>query len=540
MNKMKEWLKNAVLYQIYPTSFYDSNGDGIGDLKGITEKLDYVKDLGVDVIWLNPIFKSPFNDGGYDISDYYAIDERFGSMQDFEEMIVKAKSLGLRICLDLVIGHTSWDSEWFKKSSEKERNKYSDYYIWTNDKTVHYREKTVSNNFQRNGNFYKNYYDSQPALNYGFNVSSSGGELDTSWQMHYTDERLAPLREELFNVIRFWMDKGVSGFRVDMANVLVKNCSNNPSEDNGLFCSDNDVDIQGQIWVWDKIFTQMRKEYPDILFISEWVYPKNSVGKCGFDIDLVAHDFFAWDSLFRYEKGTNLDPYYEKGNNYFSEEGKGSVEQFLNEAQDINDFIKGKGYFSAPSGSHDEIRLAYKKTPQQLKVIFAFLLTFKHFPFIYYGDEIGLTHTFGIDKDGGLLRTGARTPMQWDNGKNRGFSSNDNTYLPTNGEKDCSVENQEKDENSLLNTVKKLIGIRKEYSCLNADADFTVLECKNGGYPLIYERCNKENRIIVIINPKQQTVERELKYNKVLLSSNCNFDGRKITVNGAGFAVLLA
>ncbi len=535
---MKEWLKNAVLYQIYPTSFYDSNGDGIGDLKGITEKLDYVKDLGVDVIWLNPIFKSPFNDGGYDITDYYAIDERFGSMQDFEDMIAKAKSLGLRICLDLVIGHTSWECEWFKKSSEKEKNKYSDYYIWTSEKSVHYRDKTVSNDFERQGNFYKNYYDSQPALNYGFNISSSGGELE-SWQMHYTDERLVPLREELFKMIRFWMDKGVSGFRVDMANCLVKNCSNNPSEDNWLFCSDNDKDIEGQKWVWNKIFSQMRKEYPEILFISEWVYPKNSVGKCGFDIDLVAHDFIAWDTLFRYEKDTNLDPYYERGYNYFSEEGKGSVEEFLNEAKDINDFIKGKGYFSAPTGSHDEIRLAFNKSTDQLKVIFAFLLTYKHFPFIYYGDEIGITHKFGIDKDGGLKRTGARTPMQWNDGKNRGFSQSESLYLPTNQDISCSVEAQEKDENSLLNTVKALIKLRKEYSCLGADSEFKVVECENGGYPLIYERKDKDNTIIVVISPSKQTISREIDFKKVLLSSNCEFNESRLTLSNAGFAILL-
>ncbi len=535
---MKEWIKNAVLYQIYPTSFYDGNGDGIGDLKGITEKLDYVKDLGVDVVWLNPIFKSPFNDGGYDISDYYAIDERFGDMQDFERMIAKAKSLGLRICLDLVIGHTSWDCEWFKNSSKKEKNKYSDYYIWTKDKTLHYRDKTVAGDFERNGNFYKNYYESQPALNYGFNVSSSGGELDFSWQMHYTDKRLVPLREELFNVIRFWMDKGVSGFRVDMANCLVKNCSNNPTEDNWLFCSDNDEDIQGQKWVWEKIFSQIRKEYPDILFISEWCYPKNAVGKCGFDIDLMAHDYLSWDSLFRYEKDTNLDPYYEKGHNYFSDAGLGSVEDFLRDAQDINEFINGKGCFSAPTGSHDEIRLAFNKTTDQLKVIFTFLLTFKHFPFIYYGDEIGITHTFGIDKDGGLKRTGARTPMQWNDEKNRGFSVNDNVYLPTNNDQDRSVANQEKDENSLLNTVKKLIKIKKAHSCLGYDGEFKVIECVNGGYPLIYERSLNGEKILVIINPKKQKVERKFNYNKVLLSSNGDFSRDNVTIDGVGFAIL--
>ncbi len=533
---MQRWLENDILYQIYPTSFYDGNGDGIGDLVGITEKLDYVKELGVDIVWLNPIFKSPFKDGGYDISDYYQIDGRFGRMEDFDALIAKAKRLQLKVCLDLVIGHTSWVHEWFEKSAERERNRYSDYYIWTDSIFQTYKDRTISGLYERNGCFYVNYYASQPALNYGFNdteftqvQTTESYEASDRWKLRYTDERLTPLREEILNVIRFWAKKGVDGFRVDMANSLVKGC---------VWNSDKDEDIEGLKWVWSKILPQMRREFPNIFFISEWCYPKNSVGKCGFDIDLIAHDVPEWNSLFRCEKGTNLMPLFEQGNNYFSANGYGSIEQFLAYAQDVNQTIEGKGYFSAPTGSHDEIRLATGKSTDELKTAFAFLLTMKHIPFIYYGDEIGIRHNFSVSKDGGYIRTGARTPMQWTDGKNRGFSENDFVYLPTNEDEGCAVEAQKTDKNSLLNTVKQLIRLRKENSCLGADGEFRLLRCEHGGYPVIYERYNGKERIRVVISPAQKRVEYAFERGECLYGNNCIVENNRIIIEGVGFSIL--
>ncbi len=533
---MQKWLANSVLYQIYPTSFYDGNGDGIGDLVGITERLDYVKDLGVDIVWLNPIFQSPFKDGGYDISNYYDIDGRFGTMEDFEGMIAKAKSLNLKVCLDLVIGHTSWEHEWFKKSAERERNAYSNYYIWTDSIFQTYKDKTISGLYERNGCFYVNYYASQPALNYGFNdteftnAQEKGSyEAGDSWKLHYTDERLAPLREEIFNVIRFWVNKGADGFRVDMANSLVKGC---------VWNSNKDEDIEGLKWVWSKILPQMRREFPDIFFIAEWCYPKNAVGKCGFDIDLIAHDVPEWNSLFRCEKGMNLLPAFEQGRNYFSAKGCGSVEGFLRYAQDVNQTIRGKGFFSAPTGSHDEIRLATGKSVDEIKTAFAFLLTMQHVPFIYYGDEIGIRHDFSVSRDGGYIRTGARTPMQWDESRNRGFSENDHLYLPTNEDEGCSVESQKADKNSLLNTVKELIRLRKKYPCLGAEGEFRLVTCEKGGYPLVYERYDAKEKICVVISPAQKRVEYVFEQGEVIYSNNCAVESGRIVICGVGFAII--
>ncbi len=534
---MHKWLQNAVVYQIYPTSFYDSNGDGVGDLPGITQKLSYVKELGADIVWLNPIYKSPFRDGGYDISDYRQIDECFGTLADFQQMLQRAHSLGLKVCMDLVIGHTSWDHPWFVQSAQKEKNAYSDYYIWTDSIFESYKDKTVAGLYERNGCFFINYYACQPALNFGFNdtaVSQSAPEdayevTGGRWMRHYTDPDLAPLRQELYDIVAYWLDMGVDGFRVDMANSLVKGCK---------YDSDKDEDIAGLIWFWKEFFGYVRSRYPESFFISEWVYPKNAVGKCGFDVDIIAHDEPSWNSLFRCEKGTNLLSAFETGHNYFSADGKGSAEAFLKFQQETNAFIGKNGYFTAPTGSHDEIRLATGKTEPELKTVFAFLLTAKQVPFLYYGDEIGITHNFGVSRDGGFVRTGARTPMQWDESKNRGFSQHTAPYLPADNREDCSVEAQSAREDSLLNTVKALLKLRKAHTCLGAGGDFKVVECCNGGYPLIYDRENTEETVRVVINPGSRGFSRAVPECEPLLLENACINEGKLTVSGTGFALL--
>ncbi len=530
---MNKWIKDCVFYQIYPTSFYDSNGDGIGDLKGITQKLDYVAGLGVNGIWLNPFYPSPFMDGGYDVTDYYAINEKFGDMSDFEEMVSKCKGLGIKVIIDLVIGHTSDKHPWFLQSAKDEKNKYTDWYIWT-DSSFN-KKDSIHGLYPRDGGYVINYYACQPALNFGYNrlpekgVRKDAYDLGEDWKMHYTDDRLKPLREEILNIMRFWLNKGVDGFRVDMANSLVKGC---------IYNSDKEEDVEGLKWLWNILIGTIKEEYPDTAFIAEWVYPSNSVGKCGFDLDYLAHDRPEYNDLFRNEKGTNILPAFEKGNTYFSAEGKGTVQNFLDYSARLYEDVKGKGYFSVPSGYHDIVRVAEKKDEELLKVVFAFLLTYKHVPFIYYGDEIGMTHTWGINKDGGYIRTGARTPMQWTNGKNRGFSDTDGeVYLPVNAEKTQSVSCQESKENSLLNTVKKLIKLRKENSALNADGGLKVLRCEDGGYPLVYERTDEKNSFIIAINPSEKKIEMVLT-GEMVYQQNCKKEKEKIILLGKSFAVL--
>ncbi len=532
---MATWAKDAVFYQIYPTSFFDANNDGVGDFKGMEEKLDYVKSLGVDAVWLNPFYLSPFMDGGYDIEDYYSVDPRFGTMADFESFMKKATSLGIKVVIDLVIGHTSLKNKWFLESAKDERNEYSDWYIWTDSNFTKYKDKTIHGLFNRDGGYMINYYACQPALNFGWvstepenvdpNDPYNGGE---AWKIHYLDERLVPLRMEIIKIMRFWMEKGVSGFRVDMASSLVKG-SSYESEDPEL--------IKGIVWLWNQLIPAIKKDYPDVFFVAEWVNPRVSVGECGFDSDFILHDTPCYNDLFRNEKGSNLLRALERGHSYFHKDGKGSVDEFIKEAYHIYEKTDGKGYFTAPSGNHDEVRIGVNRSQADLKVVFAFLLTFRHLPFIYYGDELGLTHNFNINKDGGFIRTGSRTPMQWTNGKNRGFSEFDGElYLPVNDDKDCSVESQEKDEKSLLNTVKALLKLRKEYSCLNAENALNVVTT---GYPFVYERTDGEKTVIIALNPSSEFKQIDLEYKKVLMSENSDFDGKTVTLKGQSFAILL-
>lgn len=530
---MVSWLKTAIFYQVYPASFYDSNGDGTGDLKGITLKLDYLKDLGINAIWLNPFYKSPFKDGGYDIEDYYKVDERFGVMQDFEELVSECKKRDLKLIIDLVIGHTSTENKWFKESAKDEINKYSDYYIWTDSIFSKYKDKTIHGLYPRNGGYYVNYYACQPALNFGFNKTDDGGTGDnydngSAWQMHYTDARLKPLREEILNIMRFWMNKGIDGFRVDMANSLVKGC---------VYDSEEDEDIEGNRWLWDILIGTIKKEYgEDVAFISEWVNPVNAVYKCGFDVDFFTHDIPCYNELFRNEPKSNLLPTFEKGYSFFGKDGKGCIKNFIEYALKLNDKLRGKGYYSLPTGSHDQVRLAERKNEDLLKCVFAFLLTWTQVPFIYYGDELGIKHNYSVNKDGGYIRTGARTPMLWSENKNKGFSTADEIYLPID-EKTESVKLQENIETSLLNAVKKLCKLRKTNTCLNADAKLTVEEY--GDDYIFYSRSDGESRIRVLIKNGKGAKSVKTGDCEILFSNNAEKDNDgNIILKNAAFAII--
>ncbi|MCF0178063.1 MAG: alpha-amylase, partial [Bacteroidales bacterium] len=232
------WLQDAVVYQIYPSSFQDSDGNGIGDIPGITSRLEYIQSIGVTAIWLNPIFVSGWTDGGYDVIDFYKVDPRFGTNTDVVEMVQKAHSLGIKVILDLVAGHSSDQNEWFLQSKEAANLHYSDYYIWPSFKPEvknstslegktdyaalmnsfnNIVNKFVATDAPRGPYYVKNFFDTQPALNFGF----ANPDPEHPWEQAVDAPGPMSMRREIKNIMMFWMDKGVDGFRVDMAASLV-------------------------------------------------------------------------------------------------------------------------------------------------------------------------------------------------------------------------------------------------------------------------------------------------------------------------------
>ncbi|MBR4762575.1 MAG: glycosylase [Clostridia bacterium] len=509
---MNRKISNSIIYNVYPTSFFDSNGDGIGDLKGITEKLEYIKQFA-DIVWINPVYKSPFRDGGYDIEDYYAIDERFGTLDDVRILAKRAHELGIKVLFDLVVGHTSDTHKWFRESQKAEENAYSDYYIWNDDVFGACPYKHISGNSERNGNYLINFFCFQPALNYGF------AEKKFDWQRRYTDKCFDRIHNEVISIIKFYMKLGIDGFRVDLASSIVK-------DDVGGKCSCE---------VWRKIFGKVREEYPEAIFVSEWGQPKYAVKNGGFDIDFLNHCFFdGYNKLFRKEAGTNVIK--SEGNSFFRKAGKGECTEFFDYFTDNLKAVKDKGYISVMTGNHDFPRISMGRTDEELKAVFAFILALPNVPIIYYGDEIGMPYTQLKTKDGGYCRTGARTPMQWSADRNAGFSqTGGELYLPVNENyKRVNVCSMQSDANSLLNTVKKLVEIKRKYLCdFSADDGFELLK---DTYPLVFKRESEKSVFFCAVNPADKEYEIVLPEEvRVLFSNNAQKSGKILKMGSVSF-----
>ena len=388
---MAKWLDNAVFYEIYPQSFHDTNADGIGDLQGIIEKLDYIKELGCNALWLNPCFTSPFGDAGYDVADYYTIAPIYGTNADAKRLFEEVHKRDMHILLDLVPGHTSVEHKWFKESMKAEKNEFTDRYVWTDSVWESPEDMaSIRGISDRDGACAVNFFSMQPALNYGYY------KPEKSWQQSVDAPGPKATLEEMKNVMRFWLTMGCDGFRVDMAGSLVK----------------NDEDGKGTIGLWKKVRSFLDEEFPDAAMVSEWGEPDKSL-QGGFHMDFLLHFGPShYNDLFRCEYP------------YFTREGKGDISQFVAKYLENYEKSEKKGLICIPSGNHDMDRLARTLDQEEMKVAFAFLLSMPGAPFIYYGDEIGMRYVEGLTSvEGGFNRTGSRSPMQWDNSVNAGFSA---------------------------------------------------------------------------------------------------------------------
>ena len=466
------WLKDAVFYEIYPSSFFDSNADGVGDIDGIRQKLSYVKELGCNALWLNPCFDSPFKDGGYDVRDYKLVAQRYGTNEDLYALFREAHELGIRVLLDLVPGHTSEEHPWFLESGKAERNEYSDRYVWTD----FWIKGTpghpyIGGETPRNGTYMLNFFKCQPALNYGWAKVTEG------WQTPVDGPAAKATRDAMVDVMRFWLEKGCDGFRVDMANSLVKADDDNKSYTSAL---------------WRGIFKELRAEFPQAAWVAEWGWPWQALQLADFDMDFyLDHEENGYHALVR-----SADAYLKGNDPAF----------FVKDYLDRYESSKDAGYISFITGNHDTPRLRWHLDEDRLKLGYALLFTLPGVPFLYYGDEIGMRYLDYLPtKEGGYTRTGSRTPMQWAPGKNLGFSqaAPEKLYLPVDPALDApTVSGQEGDPASILNTVKAVLALRHGHPDLQADGSFEVLHAKKGDPLLVYRR----GSLTLAVNPSDKPV----------------------------------
>jgi glycosidase len=526
------WLNNAVFYQIYPQTFSDSDGDGIGDLQGIINKLDYVKSLGVDAIWLNPFFESPFRDAGYDVSDYYKVAPRYGTNDDARRLFEEAHKRGLRIIFDYVVSYSSIEHPWFRESAKQDTNKYTNWYIWTDNTWKNppeaYKDAFIKGYSTRNGQFMRNFYWSQPALNFGF------AKPEESWMLPVDHPDVLAMREELKKMLRFWMDMGADGFRADMAGALVKNA--NISGNDQFFNAKDEATKK----FWQEIRQLLNEEYPDAFMVAEWSGPKDALDNA-FHADFF-HWFAGYNDLTQKESWRILNGYSE-GHSFFDKEGKGNIMNFLNSYYEQYTATRSMGYITLPLGNHDNARINVNRSFKELELIYAFGLTMPGLPFIYYGNEIGMRQLYGMPNVEGAYppRSGNRTPMQWAPGKNLGFSTADaeKLYLPVDGAADApTVADQEADRNSLLNKTRQLIKLKKEEAALTAYAEFVPVYAGENTYPFIYARASGNEVILCIFNPADRaekarfTLNNKARGAKLLMGDEMEFtiDGQEFTI----------
>jgi maltose alpha-D-glucosyltransferase/alpha-amylase len=525
---MPQWLEDAVFYEIYPQTFYDSNGDGIGDIPGITAKLDYIKGLGCNALWINPCFDSPFRDAGYDVRDYKKVAPRYGTNEDLFTLFDEAHKRGIRVLLDLVAGHTSEEHEWFLESKKIAPNaEFKNRYIWTDSWYFWGIEglKFIAGEAERDACYIVNFFKSQPALNYGFL------ERRQSWQLPPEHPDCIATREALKDIIRFWLrgdrGRGCDGFRVDMADSLIKF---------------DDEQKSGTSAIWKNIRDMLDREFPEAAFVSEWSCPPQSL-KAGFHMDfMLNHAGGGYESLLRkYQFDDNGNA--AAKNSYFNCNSTTGINHFLDQYLTWYEAAKNDGYISLITGNHDTTRISHGLSQRELSLAYAFLFTMPGVPFLYYGDEIAMRYLARVPtKEGGYTRTGSRTPMQWNSGANKGFSAAapEKLYLPVDSDPAApTVAAQEADPQSLLATVKALLRLRHGEPDLQARSNFTALHSGEGSdRSFVYRR----GGCIIGVNPDAQPVQVSLALegapSRLLYSTGeCGFDGGALKLGAQSFGV---
>ena len=508
------WWREAVIYQVYPRSFSDGNGDGIGDLPGILSRLDYIQSLGVDAIWINPFFKSPNDDGGYDISDYFDVQPEFGTMEDFDQLLAAAHQRGLKIVIDLVFNHSSDEHEWFNRSRSSKKGPYRDYYFW------------------REGR------DGGPPSNWPSFFGGSAWELDETTGEYYLHlfSRKQPdlnwenpaVRSEIHRIMRFWLEKGVDGIRLDVISAISKRTD----------FPDADTTDFNEIIARYYANGPRLKEY--IAAMRKEVFTSRQVLTVGEGPGINPGN--AMDYL---DKDRGLDMIFHFGH-MFLDQGPGgrfdpipwSMERFRTVFEEWDRALYPGGWGSIFLGNHDFARQVSRwgndreHWAMSAKGILTLLLTLRGTPFIFAGDEIGMTnltldsisesrdvetingfrvaHSRGMTEEEFLLRANyagrdnARSPFQWNDGPNAGFSAG-GAWMKVNPNKNViNAMAQEHDPGSILNYFRSLVRMRKEEKGL-VYGDMVLHEM--GSLPLmVFDRLTTEAKFRIVISFSNEAV----------------------------------
>ncbi len=496
----KKWWKNSIVYQIYPRSFCDSNGDGIGDIPGITSKLHYLKNLGVDILWLSPVYETPGYDNGYDISDYKKINPEFGTMEDMERLISRAKRLGIKIIMDLVINHTSDEHEWFKKAVAGDE-KYKAYYYFSDGKDGK-RPNNWSSFFggkawskAENGQYYLHLFSKkQPDLNW-----------------HNPD-----VYEEVIDIMKFWLDKGIAGFRCDAINIIYKDSLKDGKRRLSLIGREHYLNTDGCHEILKRFNSDVWSKYKTFI-----------VGEAS----LVTPDAA---KLLSDESREELDTLFFFEHMEVDNRGIKWLKKKYRPSKLIRILDKWQNVLEVPTNyleNHDHIRSVnhygntQKYWEKSAKLLCGLNLTLRGIPFIYEGEEIGMTngdfrglrdikdiesHNINQSMKKMLLlhsirrriilrttRDNARTPVQWDDTENAGFTTGE-PWIKINSNKSyINVKAEEEDNNSILNFYKQIIDFRKKSSAL-LDGSYRRIASPNDVF--IYTRESSDERLYIYCN----------------------------------------
>ena len=516
----KKWWKEAVVYQIYPRSFMDSNGDGIGDLNGITSRLDYLKDLGVDVIWLSPVYQSPNDDNGYDISDYRAIMQEFGTMEDFDRMLSEMHKRGIKLVMDLVVNHTSDEHKWFVESRKSKDNPYRDYYIWRDAK-----EGKEPNNWGScfSGSAWK--YDPQTEMYYLHLFSTK--QPDLNWEN-------PTVRKEVFDMMNWWCEKGIDGFRMDVISMISKpeGLPDGKIPEGGLYGDSGCVNGPHV----HEYLQEMNREV-----LSK--YDLMTVGECAGVTIEEAEKYASADGkelsmVFQFELVDLASGTYGKWT-----DKRVPLKDFKRVMTAWQTELEGKAWNSLFLGNHDQPRCLSRfgdDSPEYRVVSAKMLATCLHMmqgtPYIYQGEEIGMTNVqYELDEYDDveihnaykeLVETGksisredfqkavwnkardnARVPMQWDDSDNAGFTTGTPWFKVSDRYQEINVKEALADEDSIFYYYQKLITLRHTEDILT-EADYHLLLPEHPEL-FVYERTWNGKRWLVAANLSEKEISLE-------------------------------